>query len=72
MLYGPPGCGKTSLVKALINMGSFSLLSISAAELYSPYVGDAERLIVKLFDRARQNSPCIIFIDEIGKKRLQF
>lgn len=66
LLYGPPGCAKTSLVRALVSLGTFSLQSISAAELYSPYVGDAERLIRELFQRARQTAPCILFIDEIG------
>lgn len=67
LLYGPPGCAKTSLVRALASLGTFALLSVSSAELYSPYVGDAEQLISQLFQRARENSPCILFIDEIGE-----
>lgn len=65
LLYGPPGCAKTSLVCALANSLNVSFLSISAAELYSPYVGVAEKNVVELFNKARVNSPAILFIDEI-------
>lgn len=68
MLYGPPGCAKTSLTCAIANATNTNFLSVSAAELYSPYVGEAERNVIELFHKARVNSPCIIFIDEIGLK----
>lgn len=66
LLYGPPGCAKTSLACAVANATKTNFLSLSAAELYSPYVGEAERNVTELFHKARVNNPCIIFIDEIG------
>lgn len=66
LLYGPPGCAKTTLVKALAKESNTTFLATSAADLYSPYVGDAEKKIVNLFVQARIGSPAIIFIDEIG------
>ncbi|KAJ9596942.1 hypothetical protein L9F63_012067 [Diploptera punctata] len=65
LLYGPPGCAKTSLVCGLATALNVTFLSISAADLYSPYVGDAEKNIGELFDRARIGAPTILFIDEI-------
>lgn len=66
LLYGPPGCAKTTLVKALAKECNTTFLAVSAADLFSPFVGDAERLIMKLFSQARMGAPAIIFIDEIG------
>ncbi|XP_026463941.1 spermatogenesis-associated protein 5-like protein 1 isoform X2 [Ctenocephalides felis] len=65
LLYGPPGCAKTTLACAIAKQINFSFFSISAAELYSPYVGVAEVTLTSLFQQARQNAPSIIFIDEI-------
>nr|CAD7435628.1 unnamed protein product [Timema monikensis] len=65
LLYGPPGCAKTSLARALAASTNTTFLSVSAAELYSPFVGDAERSVVELFHRARLGAPTILFIDEI-------
>ncbi|KAK6625258.1 hypothetical protein RUM43_005552 [Polyplax serrata] len=65
LLYGPPGCAKTTLVKALAKESNTTFLATSAADLYSPYVGDAENKIVQLFARARIGAPAIVFIDEI-------
>ena len=70
LLYGPPGCAKTSLACALACALSVTFLSVSAADIYSPYVGDAEKSIGELFHRARLGAPAILFIDEIGKSRL--
>ena len=70
LLYGPPGCAKTILVKALAKEAQTTFLATSAADLYSPYVGDAEKKIVQLFEKARFGSPAIIFIDEIGKIKI--
>lgn len=67
LLYGPPGCAKTSLVKALAKETHMTFIAVSAADLYSPFVGDAEQNIVKLFSQARVGAPSIIFIDEIGE-----
>ncbi|XP_021913558.1 spermatogenesis-associated protein 5-like protein 1 isoform X2 [Zootermopsis nevadensis] len=65
LLYGPPGCAKTSLAHALACAMNVTFLSVSAADLYTPYVGDAEKSIGELFHRARLGAPTILFIDEI-------
>ena len=66
LLYGPPGCAKTSLVRAMAASHQTNFLAVSAAELFSSAVGDSEKIIVNLFHRARLASPCILFIDELG------
>lgn len=66
LLYGPPGCAKTTIAKCLASETNMRFISTSGAEVYSPYVGKAEKFISKIFDTARKNSPCIIFLDEIG------
>lgn len=65
LMYGPPGCGKTSLVKALARSTKSSFLSLNSASVYSPYFGDAEKTIREVFKKARLSSPSIIFFDEI-------
>ena len=65
LLWGPPGCGKTRLVRAAASNCRATFLSVSAAEVFSPYVGDSERAVVELFRKARMGAPTILFIDEI-------
>ncbi|XP_062558936.1 ATPase family gene 2 protein homolog B [Armigeres subalbatus] len=65
LLYGPPGCAKTSIAKCLAAESRMTFVSVSAAEVYSPYVGDSEKLIVRLFNQARLSAPAVIFLDEI-------
>ncbi|XP_069767454.1 ATPase family gene 2 protein homolog B isoform X1 [Narcine bancroftii] len=65
LLYGPPGCAKTTLVKAIASSCRCSLLSVSGAELFSPFVGDSEKALAKVFRQARAVSPSILFLDEI-------
>ncbi|NXT03624.1 SPA5L protein, partial [Jacana jacana] len=65
LLYGPPGCAKTTLVKAVATSCHCSFLSVSGADLFSPYVGDSEKILSQVFRQARANSPAIIFLDEI-------
>jgi transitional endoplasmic reticulum ATPase len=65
LLYGPPGCGKTFLVKALVSEARASFLSIKGAELLSKWVGESERSVRELFDRARTSEPALVFFDEI-------
>jgi len=66
LLYGPPGCSKTTLVRAMATASSAAFLSVSgAAAVLSSFVGDTERTIRDLFARARANVPCVVFMDEI-------
>ncbi|XP_037918198.1 spermatogenesis-associated protein 5-like protein 1 [Hermetia illucens] len=65
LLYGPPGCAKTMIAKCLANEANMTFIATSGAEIYSPYVGDAEKFILKIFNTARKNAPCLIFFDEI-------
>jgi transitional endoplasmic reticulum ATPase len=65
LLYGPPGCGKTFLVRALAGSGQVNVLSVKGAELLSKWVGESERGVRDLFRRAREVAPALIFVDEI-------
>lgn len=65
LLYGPPGCAKTTLVKATASSCRCSLLSVSGAELFSPFVGDSEKTLSEVFRQARAAAPSILFLDEI-------
>ncbi|XP_037722241.1 cell division control protein 48 homolog B [Drosophila subpulchrella] len=65
LLYGPPGCAKTTIAKCLAKEADMTFIATSAAEVYSPYVGCGERFISRIFDTARKNAPCLIFLDEI-------
>lgn len=65
LLYGPPGCGKTLLAKAVANEAKANFISIKGPELLNKYVGESEKAIRSLFIRARNSSPCIIFFDEL-------
>jgi transitional endoplasmic reticulum ATPase len=65
LLYGPPGCGKTYIVKALAHDGRANVLSIKGAELMSKWVGESEAGVRQLFARAKGAAPSLIFLDEI-------
>uniref|UniRef100_A0A3P9LJ51 Spermatogenesis associated 5-like 1 n=1 Tax=Oryzias latipes TaxID=8090 RepID=A0A3P9LJ51_ORYLA len=65
LLFGPPGCAKTTLVKAAATSSSCAFLSVSSADLYSSYVGDSEAALAQLFRQARACAPSILFLDEI-------
>jgi transitional endoplasmic reticulum ATPase len=65
MLYGPPGCGKTMLAKAMANESGANFISVKGPELLSMWVGESERHVREIFRRAKQVAPCIIFFDEI-------
>ncbi len=65
LLYGPPGCGKTLLAKAIANESEANFISIKGPELLSKWVGESEKAVRKVFRKARQVAPAIIFIDEI-------
>jgi transitional endoplasmic reticulum ATPase len=65
LLYGPPGNSKTTLVRALATAVCASFFALSGADVYSPYVGDAERTLRTVFARARAAVPSLIFLDEL-------
>lgn len=65
LLYGPPGCGKTLLARAVASESGANFISVKGPELLSKYVGDSELAVRKLFARARCSAPCVIFFDEL-------
>jgi len=65
MLYGPPGCGKTLLARAVANESEANFFSINGPEIMSKFYGESEARLREIFQQAQQNSPSIIFIDEL-------
>lgn len=63
--YGPPGSGKTLLVRSLVNVFKLSFFSVNIASLLSKYLGESEKQLAQLFLQARQSCPAVIFLDEI-------
>jgi SpoVK/Ycf46/Vps4 family AAA+-type ATPase len=74
MLYGPPGCGKTFLAKAVAGELGARFLSVGLSDVLDMYVGRSERNVADLFALARRSAPCVLFLDEIdalGQRRSQ-
>ena len=65
LLYGPPGCSKTLIAKALATESGLNFFAVKGPEIFSKYVGDSEKAVRDIFIKARINSPSIIFFDEI-------
>jgi transitional endoplasmic reticulum ATPase len=65
LLFGPPGCGKTMIAKAVANESGANFISVKGPELLSMYVGESEKHIREVFRRAKQVAPSIVFFDEI-------
>ncbi|GAB7361154.1 hypothetical protein MBLNU230_g1188t1 [Neophaeotheca triangularis] len=65
LLWGPPGCGKTLLAKAVAAESKANFISIKGPELLNKYVGESERAVRQVFNRARSSVPCVIFFDEL-------
>ncbi|CAL0302755.1 unnamed protein product [Lupinus luteus] len=65
LLYGPPGCGKTLIAKAVANEAGANFIHIKGPELLNKYVGESELAVRTLFSRARTCSPCVLFFDEV-------
>ena len=75
LLYGPPGTGKTLLAKAVAKESEANFINVKGPSLLSMWVGESEKGVRKVFERARQVSPCVIFFDEIdalaGKRGME-
>merc|ERR1711939_270929 len=65
LFYGPPGCGKTLLAKAVANECQANFLSIKGPELLTMWFGESEANVREVFDKARQSAPCVLFFDEL-------
>jgi len=65
LLYGPPGCGKTMLAKAVATEAEANFISVKGPEIFNKWVGESEKAVREIFRKARQAAPCIIFFDEI-------
>jgi len=65
LFYGPPGCGKTLLAKAIANECQANFISIKGPELLTMWFGESEANVRELFDKARQAAPCVLFFDEL-------
>ncbi|MFZ0903661.1 MAG: ATP-binding protein, partial [Mycobacterium sp.] len=65
LLYGPPGCGKTFVVRALASTGRLSVHAVKGSELMDKWVGSSEKAVRELFGRARDSAPSLIFLDEV-------
>ena len=72
LLYGPPGCGKTFLARAVAGELGAGFLAVSLADVLDMYIGQSERSLHDVFELARRSAPCVVFLDEvdaIGQKR---
>lgn len=65
LLYGPPGCGKTLVAKAIANQSGANFISIKGPELLNKFVGESERSVRVVFARGRASAPCVLFFDEL-------
>uniref|UniRef100_A0A7S0ZAC4 Vesicle-fusing ATPase n=1 Tax=Timspurckia oligopyrenoides TaxID=708627 RepID=A0A7S0ZAC4_9RHOD len=65
LFYGPPGCGKTLLAKAIANECQANFISIKGPELLTMWFGESESNVREVFDKARQSAPCVLFFDEL-------
>ncbi|MFI9237456.1 AAA family ATPase [Streptomyces sp. NPDC053079] len=74
LMYGPPGCGKTYIARAVAGELGARFMSVSISDVLDMWMGNSERNLRQLFETARRNAPCVLFLDEIdalGAKRSQ-
>ncbi len=74
LLYGPPGCGKTFLARAVAGEMGAQFIAVTLADVLDMYIGNSEKNLHALFETVRANAPCVLFLDEvdaIGQKRSQ-
>ncbi|KAF8793358.1 ATPase family protein 2 like protein [Argiope bruennichi] len=65
LLYGPPGCCKTMIAKALASESQLNFINIKSSQVFNMYVGESEKSVSELFKKAREAAPCILFLDEV-------
>jgi len=65
LLYGPPGCGKTMMARAIANECDAEFISIGISDVLNMWIGESERNLASLFEGARAKAPCVLFFDEI-------
>jgi len=65
LFYGPPGCGKTLMAKAVANECSSNFISVKGPELLTMWFGESEGNVREVFDKARAAAPCVLFFDEL-------
>lgn len=65
LLYGPPGCGKTMIARAIANECDAEFISVGISDVLNMWIGESERNLAALFDGARAKAPCVLFFDEI-------
>ncbi|MEV4500967.1 ATP-binding protein [Streptomyces klenkii] len=74
LMYGPPGCGKTYIARAVAGELGARFMSVSITDVLDMWIGNSERNLRELFETARRNAPCVVFLDELdalGAKRSQ-
>ena len=65
LLYGPPGCGKTMLARAVANECNAAFLSVGISDVLAMWLGESERNLAAMFEKARAQAPCVLFFDEL-------
>lgn len=65
LLYGPPGCGKTMIARAVANECNATFLTVGISDVLNMWIGESERNLASIFDKARAQSPCVLFFDEL-------
>lgn len=65
LMFGPPGCSKTLMARAVASEAALNFLAVKGPELFSKWVGESEKAVRSLFAKARANAPSIVFFDEI-------
>lgn len=65
LLYGPPGCGKTMIARAVANECNAEFMSVGISDVLNMWIGESERNLAAIFDKARAQSPCVLFFDEL-------
>jgi ATP-dependent 26S proteasome regulatory subunit len=65
LMYGPPGCGKTMLARATAGEANATFINVAISDVLDMYIGESERKLSAIFDRARQSTPAVLFFDEL-------